>query len=158
MNQVERRKQPRKSHQIRAVAILDGDTPTAIDCVIFDASPAGAKLRLSSNIEVPDWFSLRIPVLNTSRNVGVRWRGDGELGVEFEEPCNELAALIAEPDAVRRRIEILRRLAIEEERFAVSQRAATVRSACIDRGGANPTARRQDSKTRETWPRRIAIF
>jgi hypothetical protein len=156
MDEVERRSQPRKSQQIRAAAILDGDMPNAVDCVILDASPTGAKLRASPDVEMPDRFLLRIPVLNAVRRVEVRCRRGEEIAVEFDVPCNELAALVEGPDPTRRRIDILRRLAAAEERFALSQRAAPIRSACVERGGANPTSRRHGGSKFETRPGRAA--
>ena len=59
------------------------DQGTVIDCVVRDYSPRGAKLVLERKSAVPDQFKLVIPDDGTEVDCEVKWRGEGEVGVEF---------------------------------------------------------------------------
>lgn len=52
-------------------------------CVIADFSPTGARLRVNPDVPLPETFDLYMPQTWMTYRVELRWRRDGEIGVEF---------------------------------------------------------------------------
>jgi hypothetical protein len=55
----------------------------AIDCVVRDISPKGARLRVPDAGAVPQQFELHLKATNEFRPAHVRWRRTREVGVSF---------------------------------------------------------------------------
>ena len=67
--------------------IVFGRGYSAIDCVVLDISPQGARLRVGSWLGLPDSFQLRMEN-GAVHQARVRFRRIGEIGVEFlEQPA-----------------------------------------------------------------------
>lgn len=56
------------------------------NCVVRDLSTTGAKLKIDTDILVPDRFQLEIPMDSLLVNCVVRWRAAHVLGIQFEGP------------------------------------------------------------------------
>jgi PilZ domain len=81
----ERRKSkrvPRISHAT-IVSLTDADI---VECVLYDISSTGARIRVEDGEVVPDYFKLKIPGAPLIPRCRVRWRSDNELGLEFFGP------------------------------------------------------------------------
>jgi hypothetical protein len=86
----------------------------AVDCVVRNISPRGARLAIESSGTVPDAFDLLIPQKQSEYRARARWRKSDAIGVEFTR-ADETKAPI--PLSLARRI---RRL--EKENAALRQR------------------------------------
>jgi hypothetical protein len=81
----ENRKHPR-SPMCHAATIVDSAGSVLAQCVILDVSAGGARLRLTSDCDLPRWFTLHL-----SRNGKVRrlcetmWRDENVLGLRFHD-------------------------------------------------------------------------
>jgi len=73
-----------RAHVLRRARIVFGGGYSAIDCVVLDTSPQGARLRVGSWLGLPDSFELRM-ANGTVHQAQVRFRRIGEIGVEFSE-------------------------------------------------------------------------
>lgn len=58
-------------------------SPIAIDCMVLDFSPKGARLEVAVGLEFPDRFNLRLEGDGITRGCRVVWRRENRLGVEF---------------------------------------------------------------------------
>jgi hypothetical protein len=67
---------------------------STVDCLVRDLSEAGAKLKFSETIAVPEAMELYIPNREEMHRARVEWRSGNELGVSFGEAA---AAGTAEP-------------------------------------------------------------
>ena len=74
---------------------------SAIDCLIRDVSPEGAKLVFSQTATIPDVVELHIPQKDQTLRARVQWRSRGEVGVAFE-PMAAVAAAPAPGDLAQR--------------------------------------------------------
>ena len=77
----ERRSEPRRRVLLPGKIVLDGGG--AIDCMIRDRSAVGARLKVASVIGIPDMFTLVVGMGDERHAVGVAWRKQNELGVQF---------------------------------------------------------------------------
>ena|SRR5690349_6101395 len=56
---------------------------SAIDCLVRDVSPEGARLIFSQTGSIPDVIDLHIPQKDQTLRAEVQWRSDREVGVAF---------------------------------------------------------------------------
>ena len=56
---------------------------SAIDCLVRDVSPEGARLIFSQTGSIPDAIDLHIPQKEQTLRAEVQWRSDREVGVAF---------------------------------------------------------------------------
>ena len=78
----ERRGPARQSSFLRG-CIYFNNRRSAIDCLIRDVSPAGARLIFSEAVSVPDVFDLYIARKEETLRAHVQWRHRDEAGVAF---------------------------------------------------------------------------
>ena len=75
----------------------------AVDCLIRDISPYGARLIFSDAVTTPDVLDLYIPQKEQTLRVHVIWRHGQEVGVAFAQAAQmEPAAETGEPGESRR--------------------------------------------------------
>ena len=67
-----------------------------VDCLVRDVSPHGAKIRLQSDLPVPDRFSLYVHSDGLKVSCAVRWRSGDTVGVEFESEPKKVATKTAQ--------------------------------------------------------------
>lgn len=58
---------------------------SSVDCLIRDYSDAGARLKFSESIAVPEAIELYIPNREEIHRARVEWRSGNEMGVSFGE-------------------------------------------------------------------------
>ena len=71
-----------------AALIRPAPTSDPIPCTITDISERGARLMLDADIELPDHFTLDLPLLDDQydrRPVELRWRRGTMIGVLFQQ-------------------------------------------------------------------------
>jgi hypothetical protein len=96
--------------KVRAITSANGPPAT---CIVQDVSAGGARLRVPDDIELPDRFSLFLPLKRQTQAVVVRWRdpATSEIGVAFvatEEPCLSAApAVTSDLGRIYEQIELL---------------------------------------------------
>jgi hypothetical protein len=78
----ERRKSPR-NRTLKAGSIMFHRNNGGVDCWVRDLSPAGARLEVASQIDVPDNFVLWIEFDDLALPCHVIWRTVTRLGVKF---------------------------------------------------------------------------
>jgi hypothetical protein len=91
----EKRASPRWRTRLRSGIIFDAARPFVVDCQIYECSKTGARLRLSSNIQVPSKLRLFDEVAKKLTGAIVVWRRDREIGICFTpsaRPCELTAA------------------------------------------------------------------
>jgi hypothetical protein len=81
---IERRRVARQKSLLRGT-IHFNNRRSALDCVIRDISPYGARLIFSDAVSVPDVFELNIPQKEQTIRSHVIWRHGHELGVAFAQ-------------------------------------------------------------------------
>ena len=69
---------------IKQAKVVYGNFLFVLDCYIRDLSENGARIKIRDTSEVPDEFHLFIPSEYLIFKSVVRWKKDGEIGVEFE--------------------------------------------------------------------------
>ena len=71
--------------KVKAITSLDGDQHT---CIVQDVSEGGARLRVPNGVQLPDRFSLYLPLRDETQEVLVQWRdfNSTTIGVAFLEP------------------------------------------------------------------------
>jgi hypothetical protein len=79
----ERRKSSRQKSFLHG-CIYFNNRRSAIDCLIRDISPEGAKLVFSQTASIPDAIDLHIPQKDQMLRAHVQRRTSGEVGVTFE--------------------------------------------------------------------------
>jgi hypothetical protein len=85
MTNIDKRRSPRRP--IRYTAWVALPEKSLIGCVLNDVSDHGARLDVENSADLPDHFVLLLSNRGTpKRNCKVVWRGDNQLGVEFEKP------------------------------------------------------------------------
>lgn len=79
----ERRKHVRVGMAIPALIATHDDVPTH-PCTLIDASPGGGRVKLETDMPVPDDFVLLFTTTGNVRRIcHVIWRRDNYLGVAF---------------------------------------------------------------------------
>jgi len=81
---VERRKVSRNKSFLRGM-IYFNNRRNAVDCLIRDISPYGARLIFSDAVTTPDVLELYIPQKEQTLRVHVIWRHGQEVGVAFAQ-------------------------------------------------------------------------
>ena len=71
---------------------------STVDCLVRDYSDAGARLKFSETIAVPEVIELFIPNREEVHRARVEWRSGNEMGVSFGE---EARAPSIAPDAAQ---------------------------------------------------------
>src|SRR3954467_9619789 len=96
---VERRRTARQKSFLRGM-IYFNNRRNAVDCLIRDISPYGARLIFSDAVTTPDVLELYIPQKEQTLRVHAIWRHGQEVGVAFAQAAqmNE----VAEPDLAER--------------------------------------------------------
>jgi hypothetical protein len=107
---VERRRTARQKSFLRGM-IYFNNRRNAVDCLIRDISPYGARLIFSDAVTTPDVLELYIPQKEQTLRVHAIWRHGQEVGVAFAQaahvdPAAEQPSDLAERVA-RLEIEIL---------------------------------------------------
>lgn len=74
---------------------------SALDCLVRDMSPTGARLVFSQTATIPDAIDLHIPQKDQTLRAHVQWRSSGEVGVLFE-PARAAARTSRESDLAQR--------------------------------------------------------
>lgn len=69
---------------------------STVDCLVRDYSEAGARLKFSESVAVPDAIELFIPNKEEVHRARVEWRNGSEMGISFGE---EVRAPSIAPDA-----------------------------------------------------------
>ena len=97
---VERRKITRQKSFLRGM-IYFNNRRNAVDCLIRDISPYGARLIFSDAVTTPDVLDLYIPQKEQTLRIHVIWRHGQEVGVAFAQatPVDPVAET-GEPDRV----------------------------------------------------------
>ena len=57
-----------------------------LDCLVRDFSGNGARIEVSGSAALPHSFELLFPLRQTTFQAQVRWRGEKEIGLIFENP------------------------------------------------------------------------
>jgi hypothetical protein len=77
----------------------------AVDCLIRDISPYGARLIFSDAVTTPDVVDLYIPHKEQTVRAHVQWRNGQEVGVAFAQPITAHApAAQADPADLAERV------------------------------------------------------
>lgn len=112
----ERRRSTRQKSFLRG-CIYFNNQRSALDCLIRDISPIGARLIFSDTVNLPDVVDLCIPQREQTLRALVQWRHGHEIGVAFavqaaDKPDAELVARVekleAEIAAMRKMIKRLK--------------------------------------------------
>jgi hypothetical protein len=102
----ERRKASRQRSFLHG-CIYFNNRRSAIDCLVRDVSPEGAKLIFSQTATVPDIVDLHLPQKDQMLRARVQWRTVGEVGVAFETGTAAAAAPAAAAGDLAQRVEQL---------------------------------------------------
>src|SRR3954465_5789330 len=81
---VERRRMARQKSFLRGM-IYFNNRRNAVDCLVRDISPYGARLIFSDAVTTPDVLELYIPQKEQTLRVQVIWRHGQEAGVAFAQ-------------------------------------------------------------------------
>src|SRR5262245_57184051 len=81
---LERRRSARQKSFLRGM-VHSPDRRSALDCLIRDISPYGARLSFSAAVQTPDVVDLYIPQKEQTLRAHVIWRHGQELGVAFAQ-------------------------------------------------------------------------
>ena len=81
----QRRRHPRWRTRLRTGKVATLSNGFIADCLIFDRSECGARLRLVEPVELPEHIKLFDDELTRLLVAVVIWRRDNELGVEFPD-------------------------------------------------------------------------
>jgi len=122
---VERRKVVRQKSFLRGM-IYFNNRHSALDCLVRDISPYGARLVFSDAVTIPDVLKLYIPQKEQTLRVHVIWRHGEEVGIAFAqiaelenpaeigEVAERVARLEADVVALKRALKKLRSDAVQE--------------------------------------------
>lgn len=80
----ERRRVARQKSFLRGM-IYFNNRRSAVDCLIRDISPIGARVIFSDSVQTPDVLDLYIPQKEQTLRAHVIWRHGTEVGVGFEQ-------------------------------------------------------------------------
>ena len=71
-----------------------------IDCLVRDFSESGARIEVVGTTSLPHSFELFFPLRQATFQAEVRWRGEKEVGITFENskaaPADPMQAKVAE--------------------------------------------------------------
>ena len=71
----------------RALTCLKGrvilDSGEALECLVRDYSPKGARIEVAFECALPDSFRFYFPLLERTFTANVRWRRENALGLNF---------------------------------------------------------------------------
>ena len=110
---VERRRTARQKSFLRGM-IYFNNRRNAVDCLIRDISPYGARLIFSDSVTTPDVLELYIPQKEQTLRVHVIWRHGQEVGVAFAQTTQmDPAAEAGEPGSNAALAERVARLEME---------------------------------------------
>ncbi len=62
------------------------DDGRVIDCLVRDFSGTGARIEVPGSIKLPSTFELFFPLKQATFRAHVRWRGEKEIGLTFDNP------------------------------------------------------------------------
>jgi PilZ domain len=93
---VERRRTARQKSFLRGM-IHFNNRRSAVDCLIRDISPYGARLIFSDAVTTPDVLELYIPQKEQTLRVHVIWRHGQEVGVAFAQAATVEPAAEQQP-------------------------------------------------------------
>ncbi len=85
--ETERRRAPRQKSLLRGT-VYANNRRSAVDCVIRDISPHGARLVFPDSIALPDTLDLHIPQKDQTLRVHVIWRNGPDCGVAFAQAAD----------------------------------------------------------------------
>jgi hypothetical protein len=97
----ERRRVPRQKSFLRGM-IYYNNRRNAVDCLIRDISPYGARLIFSDLVTTPDVLDLHIPQKDQTLRIHVIWRHGQEIGVAFPQAMQIEPAAAAAGDLAER--------------------------------------------------------
>jgi hypothetical protein len=128
----ERRSAARQKSFLRG-CIYFNNKRSAVDCLIRDISPLGARLIFSDSVSVPDAFDLYVAQKEQSLRARVQWRFGDEVGVAFGK-AGRAPEADASPDAE----DLIGRMAKLEHEVAALRRAVKRLQAAVP--AADPDA------------------
>ena len=79
----ERRSARRALTCLKGRVILDDDV--AVECLVRDYSPRGARIEVATSCPLPDAFRFYFPLLERTFSASVRWRHDNAMGLIFTD-------------------------------------------------------------------------
>jgi hypothetical protein len=79
----EKRANARRRTRLRSGKVADSNGLFLTECLIYDRSTEGARLRIAASTAVPDSILLFDDELNSLSAAGVAWRRPNELGIRF---------------------------------------------------------------------------
>jgi len=91
-------------------AQLETTSGRRLDCILFDVSAGGAKLRLNEPLAVGEVMTLVSERFGT-RGARIAWTGPRQAGLTFLSEARVAPAASVDPDFLRSRAELLRQLA-----------------------------------------------
>lgn len=100
----EPRRYKRQRTRLRAGRVADSSNTFLCDCLISDMSPAGARLKLPAEVDLPEEIVLFDELENTVALASLRWRSGCNAGIQYDVPPAK-AALFSQnrQRALRRR-------------------------------------------------------
>ena len=79
----DKRTYPRRRTRLRSGKVTDRDGKFLAECQIYDRSPNGARLRVTTTLPVPDRILVFDDELSSLLAATVAWRRANEIGVRF---------------------------------------------------------------------------
>jgi PilZ domain len=92
-----------------------------LDCLVRDFSDSGARIELNGSSTLPHSFELFFPLRQATFRAQVRWRGEREIGLAFDNPDT------APTDPVQARL-VERMLQLEAENAELRTRVAELQA------------------------------
>lgn len=80
----DRRANPRQRTRLRSAKIADRQGRFVTECLMYDLSPNGSRLRHPANVVLPASFQLYDDQSGTLYQAIVLWRRGGETGIRFD--------------------------------------------------------------------------
>jgi hypothetical protein len=85
LQKLAQRRESERFHTELAGRIVPTDGFGSVECVVWDLSTTGARIRSSHPAEIPLTFELQIPEKGASAQVRLIWSTGKEHGVEFTD-------------------------------------------------------------------------
>jgi hypothetical protein len=124
----QRRRVVRQKSFLRGCIYFNGRR-ASVDCLIRDISPQGARILISSSVNIPDTVELHIPQKAQTLPARVEWRNNEDIGLVFTEAdlgpqtrpqANELTQRVAQlEDEINSLRRMFKRMKSEAEDSAV---------------------------------------
>jgi hypothetical protein len=73
-----------RQRALKGAQILLNQGASVIDCIVRDVSSTGARLKVASQLGIPEQFTLVVGLDDTRRQCRIAWRRADDIGVEFE--------------------------------------------------------------------------